>query len=203
MNKVILLITTILFSTGAFAGGPLSKPDVSKPDVSKPVLKPDFSKPTKLSPTVMAVIDPHLILTESKAAKSIREQIEKKRTEYQNQISTQEKDLNKKKQDLESLQGKISEDELSKKAQTFQAEVAKVQRSVQDKRLQMDQSYATAVSEIEKAVTSIIEKLASEKGFDVVIPSTHTMYSASQLNISSEVMMLLDAQLPKVNVVIK
>jgi outer membrane protein len=184
MRKISLLITITLFLTSMYSGLV-------------------YSDAEKMGASVIVVIDPHLILTESKAAKSINEQIEKKRKEYQNQISLQEKELNKKKQDLEDLQGKVSEAELSKKAQDYNVEAAKLQRSVQDKRIQMDQAYRTALTEIEKVVASILEKLANEKGYNMVMSSTSTMYSSPRLNITQEVMKSLDNLLPKVNVLIK
>lgn len=144
--------------------------------------------------TSVVTIDPQFILNESKTAKLMREELEKKRSDYQSQVSIKEKELNKKKQILEDQQAKISKEEFDKKIEEFNIEVAEVQRMVQNKRNEIDQLYTNNASKIDKAIVAIVQELAKEKNFDIVLSANQAIYIRKNLDITEEIIKRLDVQ---------
>lgn len=148
----------------------------------------------------IAIVNLKKILKESTAAQSIQKQIEKKKKNIQSEISTTEEELVERDKELASQRTVLSEDAFDKKVKTFQKEVVAAQRDVQLQRSKLEEAYTTALGDVEKEVTKIIKELAKTKGFNVAVPRTHVLYSDDSIDISDEVLTMLNKRLPDVKV---
>jgi Skp family chaperone for outer membrane proteins len=151
----------------------------------------------------IAFVDFQTLERDSSAFKDLKDQIEKKRTEFQAEISKQEKDLNKQNQDLSKQRAVLSEEALGKKVKEFEAKVAEFQRTTQNKTMHYDKVFSEASNEINQKIFDIVSKLAEEKGYIVVLPSSHLLYAKQELNITPEVLKRLNQQITKANVKLK
>lgn len=148
----------------------------------------------------IAVVDIKKILNESSATKSIQKQIEEKRKAVQTEVGKEEEKLRKADKELAEQRTVLAQDVFEKKVQEFKTDVVEAQRDVQTKRAQLETAYTNALGEVEKVVVSIISEMAEKKGFSVAIPKTNALYSSDSLDISDEVLKILNQRLPDVKV---
>ena len=153
----------------------------------------------QLSAAVIAVVDVQFILQKSTAATSVREQVDKLRTEYQKEVNAKDQELRKQEQELKRQQSILAPQVFNEKRQEFQSRVAGVQREVQGRLRKLDQMRGQGIKGIERALRPIIIDLATERGFNVVLASTQLVFASKSLDITKTVLERLDKFLPTVN----
>ena len=151
----------------------------------------------------IAIVNVQKLMQEAKAAKSAREQLESKQKSYQKEISQKEEKLKKEDQELAKKRDALSQDAFDKKVAAFRSEVTEVQKEVQQKKSALDEAFAQALTDIQKAVTDIIGELAEEKEFTVAMPASQVLYYEEKFDITEEVLSRLDKKLPKVTLQFK
>jgi len=151
----------------------------------------------------VAVLDLQRIMKESKAAKSIRSQLESKRDQYQKEITRDEEKLRERDKGLADKRNVLSPEAFDKERKDFQKDVANVQREVQKKRIQLDQAYAKALASVQEEISSIVREMAKKHQFAITFPASQTLFYAEQLDITEEVLNRLDDELPKVTLKIQ
>lgn len=159
-----------------------------------------FSSIAKADDEYIAVVDIQLVLQDSSAAKDIREQIKQKRDEYQKQITAEEDKLRKEEQALSEQRSILSADAFNEKRDAFKEKLIKVQRDVQEKRSTLDDLLTASLAQVQQVVFDIIHDLAEEKGFKIAIPTSQILYAEEKLNITADVLKILDKKLPKVDI---
>ena len=157
-----------------------------------------FSLSANAATLNVAVVDIQKVLQESKAAKDIREKIKKKRDKYQDEITKEEEKLREEEKKLASQSGVLSKEAFDQKREEFKEKLIKVQRDVQEKRANLDNTLSGSLAQVQKVVFEIIESLASEKNFELAIPTSQILYAQKGLNITDDVLKRLDKKLPKV-----
>lgn len=140
------------------------------------------------------------ILRDSAAAKHAKGLIDSKRGQYQADLKKIEGDLKKQDQALAEKRGILAADALEQERRKFMEQVTKAQQEVQDKRERLGEAYNEAVGEIQDAVMKIVDRMAKERGFKVVIPTNNLVYATPELDITKEVLAQLDKDLPKVDI---
>jgi outer membrane protein len=153
-----------------------------------------------LPPAVVGIIDYQKILRDSKAARSIRDQVEARRKAYQEEIGKQEQDLRAQDQALVKQRTVLSPDAFGAKRREFEQQVAEVQKNVQARRRQLDEVTAVALGEVREAIIQVVSQLAEAKGFNVVVPSSTVLVFSPRIDITQDVLQLLDERLPDVKV---
>jgi Skp family chaperone for outer membrane proteins len=159
--------------------------------------------PAVASAMGVAVLDLQDILRDAKAAKSIRDQVQSKREEFQKQISADEERLRKRDKDLSEQKSLLSQDAFEQERKKFRDEVGKVQIEVQRKRVQLDRAYAKALSQVQNQIETIVKEMSKENGFAITFPASQTLFYAEPLDITAEVLKRLDSKLPSVKIVIE
>jgi outer membrane protein len=149
---------------------------------------------------MIATVNIQQIMKDSSAAKSVSGQLESKQKSFQSELTKRDADLQKEEKELSGQKGVLSKEAFEEKTRVFRKKVTDVQKDVQTKKVMLDNGYARAVGEIQKAVTEIVADLAKEKGFSVAVPTSQILYSDSKLDISSEVLERLNKKLSKVEV---
>ena len=160
---------------------------------------PFQSSAQQLSAAVIAVVDVQFILQKATAATSVRDQVNKIRTEYQEQVNQQDQELRKQEQELKRQQSILAPQAFNEKRQEFQTRVAGVQRQVQERLRKLDQMRAQGLKGIERALRPIIIDLSKERGFNVVLASTQLVFASKALDITQTVLERLNQTLPTVN----
>jgi outer membrane protein len=152
----------------------------------------------KLPTAVAAVIDYQRILRDAAAARSIRDQIEARRTAYQEEISQEEQRLHEADKAFAKQRSVLTPEAFAEKRREFEQDVAEVQRLVQERRRELDRLSAAALNEVKEALIEIVTNMAEERGFNLVLPSSEVLFFARTLDLTEEVLAALDARLPEV-----
>jgi outer membrane protein len=159
------------------------------------------SRPTyaqQLPPAVAAVIDYQRILRDAAAARSIREQIERRRKGYQDEISKQEHRLYEADKAFAKQRSLLTPEAFADKRRAFEEDVSEVQRLVQERRRELDRVAEVALNEVKTALIEIVTGIAEERGFNLVLPSSEVLFFARKIDLTEEVLAKLDDRLPDV-----
>lgn len=149
-------------------------------------------------PAIVAVVDVQIILREATAMKSIQKQVEQKRSQFQSEISGQEKRLRDQEQELKRQQSVLAADAFEAKRRDFEAQVASVQRDVQERRKVLDQAYGDGLKAVQKELQDVLAQLAKERGYTLVIPTGQLLYADGSMAITDEALKRLNKELPDV-----
>jgi outer membrane protein len=152
----------------------------------------------QLPSTVAAVIDYQRILRDAAAARSIREQIEDRRKTYQEEISKEEQRLHEADKEFAKQRSLLTPEAFAEKRRAFEEDLAEVQHLVQERRRELDRVAAIALNEVKDALIEIVTGMAEERGFNLVLPSSEVLFFARRIDLTEEVLVKLDAMLPKV-----
>jgi Skp family chaperone for outer membrane proteins len=146
------------------------------------------------------IVDITQILRESKAAKDVQAQLDKETVAYSKEVSRQENELQKIRDDLERQRTVLSQDAFTAKTREYQQRFDALDKSVQAKRQGLQQSYNEAMGKVENAALQIIADLAKERGANLVLAKAAVLFEASGLDVTQEAIGRLDQKLPSVAV---
>lgn len=155
------------------------------------------------SASLIAVLDVNKILTDSKAAKGLNDQMEKLRVKYETEISKKEEALRAEEKQLTEQSAKMKEADLEKRKKAFEASVADLQKSVMTQQNQLNQGAQDAMDKIRETVVNISKDIAATKGYKYVQPAAAFLYFDAADDITAETVARLDKDLPEVKVSIK
>ncbi len=154
----------------------------------------------KLPPAVAAIVDYQRILHDAKAAQSIREQIEARRKAYLDQLSKEEQRLHVQDVELARQRGILSPEVFAAKRQAFEEQVQTAQHLAQETQRELEVASQTALGTVRQAVVEIIDALADERGFNLVLPSSAVLLFSPRIDLTDKVLQRLDQKLPAVTV---
>lgn len=158
-------------------------------------------QPAAAADTNIGVVNVAKIMQDSKAASSVRSQLQTKQKEFQTEMDAKEKELLAEDQSLAKQKDKMDKDAFEKKVKAFREKAAKAQRDVQEKKASLDKAFTAALEEIQKNLIDIAKQVAGEKKMNLVVSSAQVLYGDSSPDVTDEVLKRLDAKLP--NVVVK
>jgi Skp family chaperone for outer membrane proteins len=153
-----------------------------------------------LPPAVAAVVDHQRILRDSKAAKSIQQQIEVRRKLYLDQLAKEEQRLNEVGKDLARQRGVLEAEAFAAKRKEYEEAVQALQRASNERRRQLDEALGAANAQVRQALKEIVDELAETRGFNLVLPASAVLLYSPRIDITDEVMARLDRKLPSVKV---
>jgi outer membrane protein len=148
----------------------------------------------------LATVDMQRVMSDAKAAKSAKTQLEAKQKAFQADVGRTEAELQKGDQELAKQRSLLSADAFKSKLADFRKQAAAAQKDVQGKRLKLRRAFEMAIVTIQKQVTQIIADIAKERQYDIVVPSAQSLYHNPSLDITTEVLTRLDAKLPSMTV---
>jgi Skp family chaperone for outer membrane proteins len=148
----------------------------------------------------IAVINIQSIMNDASAAKSVRDQLQKKQKAFQDELKKKEDELKKEDDELVKQRSILAQDAFEKKVRDFKAKATAAQKEVQSKKAQLDHGFEEAVNTIQKTVIGIVADVAKEKKLTLVLPTSQTLYAAPNMDITAETLKRLNSKLPNVTV---
>jgi Skp family chaperone for outer membrane proteins len=150
----------------------------------------------------IAVLDLNLLLQESKAAESINSKIEEKRASFQQEIQKFENQLRSLEEKLVKEQKQSPAQDFEAKRNDFEKKVAEVQQKVSQRRTQLAKAFEEAMIILQKKIMELVVKIAEREKYALIVPRSTVIFRQDNLEITEEVMTLLNKELPDVQVVI-
>ena len=153
-----------------------------------------------LPPAIAAVVDYQRILRDSRAARSIREQVEVRRKLYLDQLSKQEQQLAEEDKALAAQRSVLTPDAFAKKRREFEAKVLELQKLGQERRRQLDNVATLALNQVRQTLIELVGAMSEQRGFNLVLPSSELLLFSPKIDLTEEVLGSLDKKLPSVKV---
>jgi len=161
---------------------------------------PTFSATNAQKEFKLAVIDINMLMHESDAAKQIQEKIEKKRSDFQKDVSKYETELRSAEEKLVEAQKALSSVEFDKKRTTHEKRVAEVQKIVTEKGQNLEASFNDARQQLVNEIMRLVAEQADANGYTIVIPKNVVMFREDHLEITAKVLEKLNKTLPSVKI---
>ena len=150
----------------------------------------------------IAIIDVKQILSESVAAKNILSDLNKKLEEYQIDINTKTKSLQKKQDMLKEQAAVLSEDMINKKQQEIFQQLQVLEQEVANKKNKLQEAYGQTLAKIEKEIMKIISDISQENNYNLVLTTENLLFHQNIPDISKNVVTILNKKLPKIELTI-
>ena len=144
----------------------------------------------------IAVVDIEKILIESKAAISIKQQVETKRKGFMASVKAEEDKLRIEQKAIEAKRKDLSQEDLLAKAQDFEKRRIKARNSIQSKKTGLDKAYGEAMNTLTKVIYDVCQTIANEKEIDLVITRQNIIVGNMSLDITKDVLSRMNKKLP-------
>lgn len=149
----------------------------------------------------IAVIRMDAIQAQANVLKNLREQKEKYENKLRDDLTSQQKKLEKEKAEIEKSQDVLSQEALQRRVVDYQNKVTKLQRDLTERAQSVEMLYQKALNEIQtKHLDPIIEGVIDKKKLSLVIDGRMARMGANagDLDITDEVVKALDKKVSKV-----
>ena len=130
------------------------------------------------------VIDLGEILKESQATNNVRDLLDAKREEFQEQFAAREVQLLSHEKSLKDKREVMSKEAYDAEVRLFQDEVATVQREIQQKRKSLDNAFQQAQDKLRNVAIEIVGEIAKERKLDLVVNRNNVLVFRNQLDLT-------------------
>jgi Skp family chaperone for outer membrane proteins len=145
----------------------------------------------------IAIIDIYYLLENSLAVQKVKNEVKIYNSKISTILEAKERELKTLEANLKKTDQKQSK-KLEKDIVYFTKKVKDVQAEVKEKNSNLESSYTKAMKTIDDATKKIVARLAKKYGFYVAIPSSQIYYALSNIDITEEVLLLLNKELPNI-----
>ena len=152
----------------------------------------DESDETNFSVERVGIIDLSEVLRQSKATINVRDLLDEKRSEFQEQFAAREVELLSREKSLKSKRDVMSKEAYEAEVRLFQDEVAKVQREIQQKRKSLDNAFQQAQDKLRNLAIEIVGDIAKEQKLDLVANRSNVLVFRNQLDLTKIVLARLN-----------
>ena len=149
----------------------------------------------------IAVIRMDAVQTDSAALKELRAKKENYEMKLRDELTSEQKILEKEKAEIEKSQDVLSPEALQRRVVDYQKRVANLQRSLTERAQSIEESYQRALADIqEKHLDPIIEGIIAKKNLSLVIDGrfARTGANVENLDITDDVVKALNKKVSTV-----
>ena len=140
----------------------------------------------------VGIIDVSEVLRQSQATINVRDLLDEKRAEFQEQFAAREVQLLSREKSLKSKRDIMSKEAYEAEVRLFQDEVAKVQREMQQKRKSLDNAFQQAQDKLRNLAIEIVGDIAKEQKLDLVANRSNVLVFRNQLDLTKIVLARLN-----------
>lgn len=155
-----------------------------------------------LPQAVVGVIDFQRVVKESAAGRSVRDQMNQRRTKLQEEIKAIRQELETARAALATREPGLSEAEFSAKRQAMRKRVGELQGIMQSRQREMDAMFNYGMGQIDIALIAILKELAEERGINLILNAGRgrglVLFAEKRIVITDEALRRLNARLPTV-----
>lgn len=181
------------------AAAPALAQTTSPPDSAKP-LQQTTPSGSKLPAPSIAIVDVQYMFRNSAATHSIRDQLDKQTTTYQQEFQKRDADLRGAEQALQQQRASMTTDAFNEKRMTLETQSTDLQHEFESRKRQIDDVLNSAQNQVLSAAGEIIEQIRQERGLNLVLRREAAIALTPELDLTAEVLQRLDKKLPRVAV---
>ena len=147
----------------------------------------------------VAAIDVQRIYREADASRAFRAQMDRRRTEEEDQFRDRERALLDADRELRRQQTVLSKEAFAQKGQELTQKIQTLQRDVQNHNKDLKDRLAQGINEVQNVLIAVVQEIAAERDLDIVITAGSVVLQNPELDITDEAMARLNARLPRVS----
>ena len=147
---------------------------------------------------VIAVIDAQALLNDSKAGKSIQQQLATQRDTFQKEFSKMERELGDEEKKLIAERDKLSPEKFAEKRRAFEEKLLDARRLAQHRRVALEKASADAFNKLRGNMTQIVAEQAQKNGYDIVLTRQNVVLAEKEMDITPAIMAQMDKTLSDV-----
>lgn len=148
----------------------------------------------------IGILDVEKIVKESSAMRDIQKKISNKQDEYQKEVTKKQDELESEQKRIESKKNVLSKEAFEKETKAFEKKIDDLKTFVDKKQNSLKKASMDSMGKVNDKIKDIIADIAKEKDFEVIIPSSQTLYYKDALDISDEVLKKLNKKITKADV---
>jgi len=149
--------------------------------------------------TVIAILDMERILRDSKAAATLREEIDKQRELHQTTLREQENALRTADQELARQRAVLSAEAFAAKRKELQEQANGLQQGFVSRQKEMEKLFGGGIRQVRQALAEVVKEIADERGISLILLKATIVLASRELDITDEALQRLDERLPSVN----
>jgi outer membrane protein len=146
----------------------------------------------------IAIVNVEYVMREAKAVKSVQGQLKQISDKYNKEIGGEEGKLRTLDQELQQQRTILAPEAFAQRREEFQQKASALQQKARALRQAMDQGFKNTMQKIQLVLFEEVAKIADEKGFNLVLPTSQVIVAAAELNITPQALERLDKRLPDV-----
>ena len=147
----------------------------------------------------IAVVNMQAIVGQSLAAVKVKEFIENKKVEFTTEIQKEEQQLKSMQEELGSQRSILPPDEFAELEGNFRKRVENLQKMVAEKNQLLEDILSKSVQIIQNEAIKIITEIGKQKNLALTLDTSSVVIAANSINISKNVITLLNINLPTLN----
>ena len=156
--------------------------------------------PNSHSQSNIAILDVLTLLKESKAAKSMKDQLDKVAKEYSDVEKKKAKGIQKKEEELLRQKSTLTPEAFSDRKNAFEKTVIEFNKTRDTNRRALAKAERESMVKIESAVEKIVKEIQTAEKIDVVIKKTAVILSEDSIDITSKVIEKLNKEVSTIDV---
>ena len=151
----------------------------------------------------IAVLDLQYLLSEAKAAQGIQDQVNKQRESFLKELEAQENALRDKEKSILEKAKDMSQEELEEQRVAFEKEFQEARAKAQSNKVKIERALGVAMEKLRGEMSSVVEGIAKEQGYDLVLPRQNVIVGGDDLDISKETLKRLNKKVAKIELELK
>jgi outer membrane protein len=171
----------------------------SQPAPAKPAAAP-AGAPAKAPVAVILFLDRGTVLRQSNVGKNMYAQVEALAKKMETDFAPENKKLQTDVAEFQKAAALMTPDARNKKIKELEARRAGFQKKVQDRQAAIQNGLGVARTQVEKALSPILEKIMNERSANLLLDRGLIVLGATGLDVTSAVVARLNTALPKVTV---
>ena len=148
----------------------------------------------------IAILDVITLLKDSKAAKSMKDQLDKVAKEYSDVEKKKAKEIQKKEEELLRQKSTLTPEAFSDRKNAFEKTVIEFNKTRDTNRRALAKAERESMVKIESAVEKIVKEIQTAEKIDVVIKKTAVILSEDSIDITSKVIEKLNKEVSTIDV---
>ena len=145
----------------------------------------------------VAVLDMQKVLASSEAGMEAQKSLEKKMEELQGKFKADEDALLALQEEIEKKSSVWSEEKKQDKAIEFQKKRRDLRAKQEDANIELKQLQEKKLGPIIEELEKVVDKVAKEKGYKIILPKAAVVYIDNSVDISDEITKALNEMIKK------
>jgi Skp family chaperone for outer membrane proteins len=150
----------------------------------------------EVAPAYIAFVDVQSVLRDTRAARTLRGQIEAQQFSYQSELAKQENALRAASEQLAAERDDLPEADYLRRRQDIERQVEELRRQSQLRKRELELAYNEGMDRLRAAMAQVVAEIAAERGFTLILNKAGVVLGAGELDITQEAIDRIDATLP-------